>query len=238
MENICIIDIKANFLEPSTDKENVKILEIASVLFNIPTRSILSEASVLCYTDSNIVRYESSDSYYHISKINTESFKKIDSDLQISCFKMIKEIIKHSDAIVAHNATLHKKLIQTLIDFQELSQQKKWICTRNDVVWPTIKDTPLDLINICYYLGVPIVKSRRALADCLLLIDALQCIKDIPQFLDKSNSIKIKYYAKISFDQRQIVKDAGFLWDNVNKVWHAKLTPEQASKLPFTVYPM
>lgn len=225
MENICILDTETTGLDPA----NGKVLEIAAVLFNIPTRSILAQASVLCYAESNPV--------YEINRIEVESLKKIEAGLQVAGFQMIRQIMIHSDAIVAHNAEFDRKWVNTLIDFQELARHKKWICTRNDVTWPVRKGIPLNLIHICADLGVPIVNTHRALSDCLLLVDALQCIEDIAYFLDKSGSGRMIYHAQISFEQRQLVKDAGFLWDNIKKVWHAKITPEQASTLPFKVYP-
>ena len=65
----------------------------------------------------------------------------------------------------------------------------------------------------------------------------MECLTDIETFLDKSGKGRITYHANISYEQRQLVKDEGFTWDNLKKVWHAKLTPEQAKTMPFTVYP-
>jgi DNA polymerase III subunit epsilon len=225
MENICVLDTETTGLDPA----HGKVIEIAAVLFNIPTRSILAQGSVLCYAEDNAA--------YDVNRIDVESLKKIEAGLQVAAFQMIRAMIVHSDAIVAHNAEFDKKWLEKLVDFKDLSLHKKWICTRNDVVWPVRKGLALNLIHICAELGVPIVNTHRALSDCLLLIDAIQCNDDIESFLDKSGKGRITYHAGISFDQRQLAKDAGFLWDNDKKVWHSKLTPEQASVLPFTVFP-
>ena len=226
MENICIIDTETTGLDP----ENGNILEVAAVLFNVPTRSILAQASVLCYNDTNEA--------YHVNRIEVESLKKIEASLEVATFTAIRTMIIQSDALVAHNAEFDRKWLDTLVDFQDLNRNKKWICTRNDVIWPVRKGISLSLINICADLGVPIVNTHRALADCLLLVDALQCIDDIEGFLDKSGKGRITYHAKIDYDQRQLAKDAGFLWDNLKKIWYAKLTPEQAASLPFLAYPV
>jgi DNA polymerase III subunit epsilon len=225
MENICVLDTETTGLDP----EKGKVIEVAGILFNIPTRTILAQTSVLCYAESNAA--------YDINRIEVDALKKIDAGLQVAGFQMLREMLVHCDAIVAHNAEFDKKWINTLIDFQDLVKFKKWICTRNDVIWPIRKGIPLNLVHICVDLGVPIVNAHRALSDCQLLVDALQCVDDIESFLDKSGKGRITYHAQINYDQRQIVKDAGFMWDNIKKVWHAKMTPEQASTLPFTVYP-
>ena len=141
------------------------------------------------------------------------------------------------DAIVAHNASFDKKWIETHNDLYEVSRDKKWICTKNDVVWPIRKGIPLFLLSICSDLGVPIINAHRALTDCLLLLGAIECMEDIESFLDKSGQGRILYHADVTYEQRQLVKDAGFMWDNLTKAWYAQLTPEQAVTLSFPVYP-
>jgi len=225
MENICVLDTETTGL----DAAKGKVLEIAAVLYNIPTRSIISQASTLCFAEENPA--------LEINRISVDSLKKMTPALQIAGWQMLKTMLESCDAIVAHNAEFDKKWIETLAEFQQISMNKKWICTKNDVIWPIRKGVPLNLICICADLGVPIINTHRALADCLLLVDALECIDDLDYFLDKSGKGRMMYHAQISYEQRQIVKDAGFQWDNLKKVWFAKLTPEIAETMPFTVYP-
>lgn len=225
MKNICVLDTETTGLDASKGK----VLEVAAVLYNIPSRSILSQASMLCYAEENPA--------YEVNRIELDALKSIEAGLQVSGLGMIREMLVHCDAIIAHNAEFDKRWLETLIDFQQLSMNKKWICTRNDVVWPIRKGIPLNLIHICADLGVPIINTHRALSDCLLLLNAIECMEDIETFLDKSGKGRIIYHANVSYDNRQIVKEAGFQWDNIKKVWFARLTPEIAATMPFTVYP-
>lgn len=225
MENICVLDTETTGLDPAKGK----VLEIAAVLYNIPTRSIIAQASTLCYAEENPA--------LEINRIEVESLKKTPPKIEITAQLLIRNMMMEADAIIAHNASFDKKWIETIADFQEASLGSKWICTKNDVIWPVRKGVSLSLITICADLGVPIINTHRALADCLLLIDALQCIEDIEFFLDKSGKGRMIYHAEVSYEQRQIVKEAGFQWDNLKKVWFAKLTPEIAATMTFTVYP-
>jgi len=225
MKYICVLDTETTGLDASKGS----VLEVAAVLYHIDTRSIISQASTLCYAEENPA--------FEVNRIAVESVKNTPPKIEAHAKLLIREMMMEADAIVAHNAPFDKKWIETIVDFQEASLNTPWICTKSDVIWPVRKGIPLNLIHICADLGVPITSAHRALSDCLLLVNAIECIEDIEYFLDKSGKGRIIYHAEISYEQRQIVKDAGFQWDNAKKVWHAKLTPEIAATMPFTCYP-
>lgn len=225
METIAILDTETTGLDPTKGQ----ILEVAVILYHIPTRSVLSQISTLLAADSNAA--------YEINRIEIDALKKMPPLVEHASMSAVMQMLDEAQAIVAHNAEFDKKWLNTIPSLQTYVTNKQWICTRNDVIWPIRKGVALNLIHICADLGVPIINAHRALSDCHLLLGAIECIEDIEFFLDKSGKGRVVYHANVSYEKRQLVKEAGFMWDNEKKVWFAKLTPEQAATMPFTVYP-
>lgn len=223
MQNIIIIDTETTGLDPS----NGQVVEVAAILYNVPSRSIIAQMSTLLYAEDN----KASD----INKISVEALKSVNAVMQQTNILALKVMMNQADAVIAHNAQFDHKWLLTIPDLQEVTQNKKWICTKDDVSWNLRKGAALNLVAICVELNIPIINAHRALSDCSMLLQAIETRADIEEFLDKSGKGKELYHAVINFEMRQLAKDEGFIWDNMNKVWTAKLTPEQVAMLPFKV---
>jgi DNA polymerase-3 subunit epsilon len=222
MENILIIDTETSALTPN---HGGQVLEIGAILFNIPTRSVIHSISTLLYADKNDA--------YEINKIDVESCKKVNDNIYQNSIITINEMIKHACYVVAHNAEFDKKWLLLVDGIKDEIAKAKWICTKEDVLWPVHKRTPLNLIHICANLGVPIMSAHRAYQDCLLLCNAIDSIANIEYFLIESGKGRMLYKAQVSFDDRQLAKDNGFNWDTAAKGWFALMHPDDVKTLPF-----
>ena len=223
MENILVIDTETTGLSITENK----VIEIGAIMFNIPSRSIVAQCSTLLYSECNEA--------YEINRIEIEALKRIPTQLQFLGMMMIVKMIDHSDAIIAHNAEFDRKFIEETL-LEDISKSKKWICTKNDVVWPVRKGCPLNLIHIAVDLEVPVVNAHRALNDCKILMSCIEVMDDIEYFLEQSGKGRLMYHAHAAYEERQIVKDNGFQWNKEKKIWYAKLTEEQAKEMPFMCY--
>jgi DNA polymerase-3 subunit epsilon len=57
---------------------------------------------------------------------------------------------------------------------------------------------------------------------------------DLDGLLQNAQQPRFMYQALVSYDDRQLAKDAGFSWNNDgSKTWTRKLTEVEAGELPF-----
>ncbi len=135
-----------------------------------------------------------------------------------------------ADAIIAHNAEFDKSWLKTLTSLSSLCDEKKWICTRNDFTWPISKGTALHLIHISVAMGVPVVSAHRALTDCKLIADCFDKIDNLEERLIEAQVERYIYIGKVSYSDRQLAKDAGFIWNELcANNWAKKMTESQAN---------
>lgn len=168
LENILILDTETGGLKPSEHA----LLEIGVIFYNLPTKSILLKTSGLLYAESNPV--------FHINKIDIESCKKVNPDIEHYFLSLIVKAMRKSDLIIAHNASFDKGFVEEHVaqDYTLI-----WLCTKNDIKWPISR---LKLENISSYYGIDYTAAHRALDDCEIL---LKCLLKLPDFEEQLNII-------------------------------------------------
>lgn len=219
--NILILDTETTGLHI---ENGAKVIEVAAVLYSAAHKNILQVAQTLIPCDANEA--------IEVNNITPElSMQVINASPMLDT---IKTMAIWSSAIVAHNAEFDKKFIKSLPHLEELGGMP-WICSCHDFEWPKTK-SGCKLIEICVSLNVPVVSAHRALADCLLLAECFSKVDDLQGRLEKASAPKKLYKALVSYNDRQLAKDAGFVWDSlIKKEWGKRLTEEDANSLPFKV---
>lgn len=121
-----------------------------------------------------------------------------------------------SDYLIAHNAVFDQQWGL----FDELWQP--WLCTYEDFIWPR-NPNPTSLVNTALNHGIGVTKAHRALSDCQLIAELFDRTEDLQGAFEKaiarSESPVVRVVASVSFEEKELAKNAGFRWIPEEKLW-------------------
>jgi len=220
-KNILILDTETTGLDNEIDD----CIEVGSILFNVETRSVLAQQSFLL----------------PVKKNNAEKINNIPAEITRlpqpirEAIHYFESLVQVSDLIVAHNAEFDKKWF----GINKLPQiEKQWICSMDDISWPTdrqLKSRP-SVRDLALAYGVPVWNAHRALTDCIYLAEVFKRCSELEQLLIGALEPKVLFRAEISYEDRHLAKNAGFMWnDQVKGAWSKKLSRGDLEKLDFPV---
>jgi DNA polymerase-3 subunit epsilon len=136
---------------------------------------------------------------------------------------------------VAHGAEFDRRWLPRL--------QGQWLCTYEDAIWPRVPGETGSLTAIALAYDVGIIRAHRAIEDCLTLAAVLSRVHEIEGGLrlwyERAMEPRQELIACVSYNDRQLAKDAGFRWDGDRKVWWKQVRQsvlvDFAGELPFDV---
>jgi DNA polymerase-3 subunit epsilon len=219
LQNILILDTETTGLSPADSV----CIEVGAILFNVPQKAVVTQLSFVLPCLLNPAEHIN-----HIPASVTTLGPGPEAGLSL-----FMQLVEQSDAIVAHNVDFDQ---QWFGQGNLPAIDKPWICTMSDVSWPKhlgIKNRP-SVISLALAHGVPVWAAHRALTDCIYLAQVFERCDDLQGLLQNAQQPRFLYQALVSYDDRQLAKDAGFSWNNDgSKTWTRKLTEAEARELPF-----
>ena len=221
-ENILILDTETTGLDNEIDD----CLEVGSILFNVPSRSVLAQQSFLL----------------PVKKNNAEKINNIPAEITrlpqpfFEAIIYFESLVKVSDVIVAHNAAFDMKWF----GLKELPHiEKQWICSMDDITWPSdrqLKTRP-SVKDLALAYGVPVWNAHRALTDCIYLAEVFKRCDGLENLLIRALEPKVLFRAQISYEERHLAKDAGFRWnESIKGAWSRRMSRRDMEKLEFPVH--
>ena len=219
--SLLIIDTETSGLEPEQDH----CLEVGSILFSVPERAVLAQQSFLLPVTSNAAE--------PINRIPA-SVTRLPQPWR-QALDYLASLIDSADVLVAHNAAFDR---QWFGRGSLPAVQQPWLCTMEDIRWPAerqLRSRP-SVRDLALAYEIPVWAAHRALSDCTYLAEVFRRCENLEDLLMKGLEPRRLMRAQVSYDNRQLAKDAGFRWnDPVKGAWTRRLSEREASELAFSV---
>lgn len=109
-----------------------------------------------------------------------------------------------------------------------------WVCAKNAVPYHLLGIKPGRLVHTAAELGLLNPFPHRAISDCLTTMLVLQKFEwpDILAYWKQPNT---RIIADVSFEHKDLAKEAGFRWHPINRYWYLDVRDIPAS-FPFKTY--
>jgi len=220
-EFLLILDTETTGLDPSDHQ----CIEIGVILFHVPSRSVLAQNSFLLPAITNAAEI--------INKIPPE-ITQLDQPWEVG-LKYFEALLDKADLVLAHNASFDRQWFG-LHSLPEIA--KPWICTLEDISWPSelgLKSRP-SVKDLALAYEIPVWSAHRALTDCIYLAEVLRRCSDLETLLMQGLEPRTLMKADVSYEERHLAKDSGFRWnDPIRGAWTRRISQREIRKLPFPV---
>ena len=222
-QTLLIIDTETSGLDPDAHH----CLEIGAILFDVPSRQVLAQMSCLLPVESN-----AAEAINRIPAAVTRLPQPWKPGLDY-----FQELLNAADLLVAHNAAFDRQWLgRSHLPATDLP----WLCSMEDMRWP--KDKQLrsrpSVRDLALAYEIPVWAAHRALSDCIYLAEVFRRCDQLEQLIERGLEPRSLMRAQVSYDDRQLAREAGFRWnDPVKGAWTRRLSASEAEELPFAVVP-
>lgn len=200
------------------DENECKLIEIAACTYDTETQMILESYQSLLYAEENAAQ--------EVNNIPPEALKKMPQGHLEDAKDTLLALAENADYVMAHNAEFDRKFYEA----NGVTFEVPWVCSKKDLNYPGDHKS-MRLGHLCYDFDIPVLKAHSALHDCYILIELLKKLPDLEEQLNVSQEPKTTYMAKVSFQEKDKAKKAGFSWDKSKKMWLKDLRDSEVKKL-------
>lgn len=222
---VLIVDTETTGLDPETHE----LIEVGLVLYSVDHQCALQQFSTL------LPMKAAENEAERINRIPSSVLRGETLDpsgrMTVEASRMISELVRLSDYFIAHNAAFDSKWFPSkLPGFTAKEQERPWLCTLEDFVWPNCG--PGHLVNTALAHGIGVSSAHRALTDCLLISALFDRMADLPEMFKVAMRPKALFVADVPYPGTE-AKQAGFRWNPDSRQWARRMAVEDAGKLGF-----
>ena len=221
---LLILDTETTGLDPETQH----CVEVGAILFDVQSRAVLAQQSFLLPAETN-----AAEPINRIPAAVTRLPQPWKEGL-----RWFQNLLDAADVLVAHNAAFDRQWFGR----GELpAVTQPWLCSMDDMRWPAdrqLRSRP-SVRDLALAYGVPVWAAHRALTDCIYLAEVFARCEDLEQQLLQGLEPRQLVRAKVSYDDRQLARDAGFRWnDPIKGAWARRMSEREIQELSFPVTPV
>jgi DNA polymerase-3 subunit epsilon len=218
---LLILDTETTGLDPETQH----CVEVGAILFDVQSRAVLAQQSFLLPAETN-----AAEPINRIPAAVTRLPQPWKEGL-----RWFQNLLDEADVLVAHNAAFDRQWFGR----GELpAVTQPWLCSMDDMRWPAdrqLRSRP-SVRDLALAYGVPVWAAHRALTDCIYLAEVFARCEDLEQQLLQGLEPRQLVRAKVSYDDRQLARDAGFRWnDPIKGAWARRMSEREIQELSFPV---
>ena len=220
-QTLLIIDTETSGLEPDA----YHCLEIGAILFDVPSRQVLAQMSCLIPVKSN-----AAEAINRIPAAVTRLPQPWKPGLDY-----FQELLNAADLLVAHNAAFDQ---QWFGRGHLPSTDLPWLCSMEDMRWPEEKQlrSRPSVRDLALAYEIPVWAAHRALTDCIYIAEVFRRCDQLEQLIERGLEPRSLMRAQVTYDDRQLAREAGFRWnDPVKGAWTKRLSAREVEELPFPV---
>jgi DNA polymerase III subunit epsilon len=208
--------------ETSSLKEDAEMIELAGALFDCDSKSIIASVSTL-------VNAQVPNEAYFTNRISDVTLSNTSDEVTTFGLRYLYCLFAECDAVVAHYAGFDAKFL----DFEG----KPFLCSYEDFdfsIDSRFAKQKLSLANLAQVYEVPIVNAHRAMSDVNILCQVFSKCNDLEALIQDAMQPKILVKADVTYQERQLAKDAGFDWEkHLPKAWTKYCKSRELDNLPF-----
>lgn len=227
IDNVLIIDTETNGI----DIEKNQVIEVGAILYSVRYQTILQQISFLLPATSNDME--------KVNHIFLCALQETTFNLSLPFWNLFQNMGKLCDYVIAHNAEFDKKWfcddgrLPSLTKYND--KPLEWLCTQDDFVFPRQYKNRMSLVDLAITHGIGISTAHRALDDCRLIAELFNRADDLQGLFEQALLPRFDCIAKVSYDDRELAKQAGFRWKAATKTWERRAKQSEIDSFPFPV---
>lgn len=217
------IDLETTGLDPKTDK----IIEVGAVVWDTKEKKPLRMLSELVQVEQKL-----EPEIVRITGITDSDLEAFGLSLEV-VLQRLADLTRYCDYVVAHNGRAFDKLfLDRDLAAHGLAIDLPWIDTLHDVPYDDHINTR-NLTHLCADHQFLNPFCHRAVFDVLSMLKVMSQYS-FEHVEDLYKSPQRRLIAKVSYDERELAKKAGFRWDPSQKCWYRDVKECQISQFSFT----